>query len=187
MNRYLKAFIVGLIISIFCFIVSLFAFSGGAVGLIPVGIGLFFLLRYTIPALKMYQEEMGVKPISSKKQLLSRCSSIIDEYELPIGIGNQSCKSKVIGLIEESFCSYSPAIDDIEKQSRTLLLNKCYFLLSSGEFHIHFGTLNPNGIAPSLQKVYEGCAKWLLDKSHLTKEQYDENHRRLQENIDTVG
>lgn len=187
MNRYLKAFVVGLVISIFCFIISIFAFSGGAYGLIPIGIGLFVLLRYTIPALKLYQEEMEGKATSPKKRFLSRCSSIIDEYERPIDIGNQSCKSRIVGLIEAGLGSYTPNIDNVEKQSRILLLNKCYSLLSSGEFHIHFGTLNPNGIAPSLRKVYEGCAKWLLDNNYLTKEQYDENHRRLQENIDTVG
>ena len=124
---------------------------------------------------------------STSVLFLCKCESVIDEYESPIDIGNQSCKSKVIGLIEEDFGSHTPNIDNIEKQSRTLLLNKCYSLLSSGEFHIHFGTLNPYGIAPSLRKVYEGCAKWLLDNNYLTKEQYDENHRCLQENIDMVG
>lgn len=118
---------------------------------------------------------------------LCKCENVVDEYERPIGIGNQSCKERILELIKESLGSYTPNIDNVEKQSRTLILNKCYSLLSSGEFHIYSGTLNPYGIAPSIRRVYEGCAKWLLDNNHLTKEQYDENHRRLQENIHSVG
>lgn len=187
MNKQLKIFIIGLVISIACFVTSFFA-DDAVLFFILVGIGLFALLKYTIPALKKYREEYENKSTATVNEyFISRCRSIINEYEHPLNMGDQSCEQRIIPLVKNTLASHNHKFDNIERQTRTLILNICYSLLSSGEYHIYAATLNPHGIAPSLLKVYEGCAVWLLDNSFLSKEQYEENHRQLKENIESVG
>ena len=58
MNEKLRAFIVATIIAVFSFTISIITFSQNCwYGVIPLALGLFFLLRYSIPAWRQYQEE----------------------------------------------------------------------------------------------------------------------------------
>lgn len=123
--------------------------------------------------------------------LINNCKLIIEKYETPLHFNETSCASLLIEEITKlknaSKTEVKLDIDKIDKHAHFILLNRCYALLSSGEYHIFRGELNPIGVAFPLKKVYEGCVKWLLDNGYLSQEEYDEHRHQLSENISLIG
>lgn len=189
MNKKLKAFIYALIISVVCFIIALITFGqSSAFGLIPLALGLFFLFRYAIPALKQYRQETGKIPYcTSEEAIWIKCEQYITQYEKSDNLGASSCVNEVMPLIKQALKTSPPPNENLDKTAHTLLSNITFRLLSSGQYHIYAGTLNIMGCAPSLMRVYETCTKWLLDNKYITEEQYAQGEKNLRENIKEVG
>ena len=123
-----------------------------------------------------------------KQAFLKLCEKIINEYEQPLSIGVSSCSSTLVSIIEKKIEKADDAdFGDTERQSRTLLVNITFSLLTSGTYHIHAGTLNPMGEAPAIRKVFECSLKWLLDNNALSKEGYITKQKELSDGIASAG
>ena len=136
-------------------------------------------------------KDNGNTKTDSFSLLINNCKILIEKYETPLRLGETSCSSLLIEEITKlknaSKTEVKLDTDKIDQHAHFLLLNRCFTLLSSGEYHIYRGKLDPNGVAPTMQKVYEGCAKWLLDNGSLSQEEYDEHRSQLRENVSLVG
>lgn len=210
MNRHLKGFIASIVVIVLCAVVTVATFSQGVwYGVFPLALGIFFLIKFAIPSWKEYKEETTPKKENpllhnissddtqrikvnrrdptthfSRKVFLEKCESIIREYEICNSFGSQSCLSSVMTHIK-SVLPKDFICDDLEKQSRFLLMNRCADLLSTGQFHFHSGSLTKEGEA--MYRVYNGCSKWLLDNKHITQEEFDNCKKILWKNIQEVG
>ena len=178
MNDKLKAFIASLAVVILCAVVAIITFSQGVwYGAIPLALGIFFLIRFTIPAWNEYQEIYGKS--DSCKILISRCETLIKEYS-----HSEGCVGEILPKIKRD-APKDIKIDDIEKQSRFFLMNYCANLLSTGQYHFYTDSLDPMG--RYILYVFEGCSKWLLDNKHLSQEEYDNCNKELRQNLKEVG
>lgn len=210
MNRHLKGFIASVVVIALCTIVAIATFSQAVwYGVFPLALGIFFLIKFAIPSWKEYKEETTPKrdnpilhnipsneeqrikvnlkePATSGAQriFLDKCESLIREYEASKSFGAQSCVEEMMASIKKTI-PQSFTYDDLEKQSRFVLVNRCGDLLSSGEFHFHSASLNPKGEA--IYRVYNGCSQWLLDNKHITQDEFNEYNQALRKSISEVG
>lgn len=209
MNRHLKGFICSIVVIVLCAIVMIATFAQGAwYGIFPLALGIFFLIKFAIPSWKEYKEEttpskkqnpllysipegydqrikINRKESSiSKEAFFEKCEEIIHSCENTQSIAFQSCLSDLMTSIRGD-APQELLFDDLEKQPRFLLMNRSARLLSSGQFHFHAGSLTQKG--ESMYRVFDGCAQWLLENKYLTKEEYDDCKKSLQENIKEVG
>ena len=196
MNRHLKGFIASIVVIVLCAVVTVATFSQGVwYGVFPLALGIFFLIKFAIPSWKEYKEETTPKKENpllhnissddtqrikvnrrdptthfSRKVFLEKCESIIREYEICNSFGSQSCLSSVMTHIK-SVLPKDFICDDLERQSRFLLMNRCADLLSTGNFHFYAASLTKEGEA--MYRVYNGCSQWLLDNKYITQEEFD--------------
>jgi hypothetical protein len=109
MNRYFRAFIAALIISIMCFIITGITFASGVwYGVFPLAFGLFFLLRYGIPAYKLYLEDKSIpannsKPLTTQPTTPSLDMLMKDKYKL----SNTQTVKVICGLISNITTQYN--------------------------------------------------------------------------------
>lgn len=106
------------------------------------------------------------KEKNPKQILLQRCNDLIDRYEAA------PCKAAVMQIAKKIL------------ESNIDLTVK---MLSSGEYHIGYGQLNPIGLSPNIRKLHDKCADWLLEKGYITKDELDEHEKLLREAISTIG
>ncbi len=118
--------------------------------------------------------------------ILFKCEVIIAAYENPLPIKNFSCSKEVLDSIEKTIHQYDIDISKLEEQTHLLILGRCFNMLSSGDYHIHRGTLD-TWIAPTILRVHKKCADWLLENKFFTQNEYDEYNKILEENIAEVG
>lgn len=118
--------------------------------------------------------------------ILFKCEVIITAYENPLPIKNLSCIKEVLDSIEKTIHQYDIDISKLEEQTHLLILGRCFNMLSSGDYHIHRGTLD-TWIAPTILRVHKKCADWLLENKFFTQNEYDEHNKILEENIVEVG
>lgn len=210
MNRHLKGFIASVVVIVLCAFVAIATFSQALwYGVFPLALGIFFLIRFAIPSWREYKEETTPKkenPLihnipsddtqririnrkdpatsGSRRIFLDKCESLIREYESSKSFGSQSCIEEMMDSIKKTI-PQNFTYDDLEKQSRFVLVNRCGELLSSGEFHFHTASLTPKGEA--IHRVYSGCSRWLLDNKHITQDEFDEYNQALRKSINEVG
>lgn len=210
MNRHLKGFIASVAVIALCTFVTIATFSQGAwYGLFPLALGIFFLIKFAIPSWREYREETVVKkeenpllhpmpPDDSQRikinrrdpnipshAFLQRIEEIVIEYEKNDSlIGRPPCKDEVLMRIKESIPT-DFHYDNIEKQTRFVIMNTCAKMLSTGQYHFHAASLSP--IGETILQVYRKASKWLLDEGYLSKEDYDECATILRQNISEVG
>jgi len=123
-----------------------------------------------------------------KQTFLNLCKGVIKEYEEPLPLGAISCSSTLVSIIQKKMeKANDTAFGDMERQSRTLLVNITFSLLTSGTYHIHAGALNPMGEAPSIRKVFDYSLKWLLENNALSQESYAAKQKELLEGIASAG
>lgn len=151
MNDKLKAFIASLAVVILCAVVAIITFSQGVwYGAIPLALGIFFLIRFTIPAWNEYQEIYGKS--DSCKSLISRCETLIKEYS-----HSEGCVGEILPKIKRD-APKDIKIDDIEKQSRFFLMNYCANLLSTGQYHFYTDSLDPTMVFLREEKLFSKAA-----------------------------
>ena len=117
-----------------------------------------------------------------KHIFLQHCNDLIDRYEAA------PCKAAVMQIVKKILESdISLAGKDTEKTVHFFLMNQTAKMLSSGQYHIGYGQLNPIGISPSIRKLHDKCADWLLEQGYITKGELNEHEKLLREAISTVG
>lgn len=117
-----------------------------------------------------------------KQILLQRCNDLIDLYEAT------PCKAAVMQIAKKiSESNIDLAGKDADKVAHFFLMNQTAKMLSSGQYHIGYGQLNPIGLSPSIRKLHDKCADWLLEKGYITKDELNEHEKLLREAISTVG
>lgn len=209
MNRHLKGFIASIVVIALCAFVTIATFAQGVwYGVFPLALGIFFLIKFAIPSWREYREETVVKkednpllhpmplndsqririnrkdPTPSVRVFVNRLEEIISEYEKSNSIFCPPCKDEVLTEIRETMPK-DFNYDDIEKQTRFVIMNTCARMLSTGQYHFHAASLNPVG--ETILQVYRRASQWLLDKGYLSKEDYDECATILRQNINEVG
>ena len=118
-----------------------------------------------------------------KQRLLKLCNDLIDRYEAT------PCKDDVMKIVRKKILesNIDLAGKDTEKTAHFFLMNQTAKMLSSGQYHIGYGQLNPIGVSPSIRKLHDKCADWLLEKGYITKDELNEHKKLLREAISTVG
>lgn len=162
----------------------------GGIALIVVGVVLLientdslpfsivlFIAGIILLAYAFYKEK------DPKQKFLKRCDDLIDRYE------TSSCKADVMQAARKKILESKIDLTgkDTEKTAHFFLMNQTAEMLSSGLYHIHYGELNPLGLAPIIRKLHNKCADWLLEKGYMTQEERDEHEKLLSEAILTVG
>ncbi len=135
------------------------------------------------------KEETDTQNIThSKQEFLSKCKTIITEHEKDLPLRATTCADVLLPQIKEMLDKTNDFVSlELEKQAHFIVLNRCYANLSSGMYHIHYGELNPLGVAPALQTVHRKCAEWLYENGYLKTTEYEEHMQQLKENIANVG
>lgn len=128
------------------------------------------------------------------KKLLNTCGNLIDKYELCNTRLAPSCKIDLITSIndelqkaQDEIAEWEDYDTDYVKIAHTLLAHHAFDLLSSGKYHIHFGTLNPIGCSSNLMIVYQESMKWGVRNQLLTEAERQEQYKYLISCIAEVG
>lgn len=130
-------------------------------------------------------EELNEKK-SFGSPIIQKCKELITTYESPLLAGEQSCLNNAIKKIKVSLGESSQPMENIEEKAHFLICVTCFNMLSSGEYHIIYGSLNPF-TSSAIMKVYKKSAEWLLNNGCFTQEEFDTHNKDLRNNIATVG
>ena len=109
---------------------------------------------------------------------------MIDEMEKGLPLGTQSCKRALVELLQKQY-----PVNQISDMTQIyeLLASSALSHLSSGEYHIDYGQINPLGIGNALKAVFYGCLDRLLKDGKISQAEYDTRHGTLKINISEVG
>lgn len=122
---------------------------------------------------------------------LRRIEDIIDE-SLKDEIGCDECKRIIMNMANSTFKNtkkdYDPEhIKLIEPNAYKYIYNTSFSLVSSGQFHIYRGVLNPMGVGPLFIKLINVCLDYYEKNGIVDKAQREDQIDILNENIASVG
>lgn len=119
-------------------------------------------------------------------------TSILERLD-SINDGKLRCKNVVlknaiseIQTIEKSGITSEADFDGITA-AYTMIYNITFDLLSSGEYHVYRGELNPMNESSHLYSVCLQCLEWAEKHGQITNEEKEEQLEILKENIQHVG
>lgn len=76
---------------------------------------------------------------------------------------------------------------DYAATARTLIFNIAFDAISSGQYHLHAGVINPMTAGPNLLAITYRCLDWAVEHGHITEEEKETTLKTLRTNIKSVG
>lgn len=138
-----------------------------------------------------------IKFLSQKKnmnRLLNICLDLIDEYESHNDNFAPSCKSDLQKILKQKIKASKSEIaewkdydTDYIKIANTMLHNTCGDLLTSGQYHLYMGILNPMSCANNLHTIYKKTLEYAVKSHLLTSDEAEEQYKELLHCISIVG
>lgn len=117
---------------------------------------------------------------------MDMCCDIILKYEAELTDDYISSKD----VITDKFYDYMYANRYRllkENEIHFAILNICYNLIASGDFHSSPGKLDEHSEAPALCLVFDNCINWLHENKYLSTEEYNETCANLQQKIENTS
>lgn len=130
----------------------------------------------------------------NKSKFYSICENLILEYEKDTAITTPSSKNDVMLWIKNDIETssdikefFSDSTIDYNEYANIFISRAAFSLLTSGTYHIHYGVLNPMGIAKNLKAIYNCAILWALNNGKISEKQKEEQYNLLMEGISQVG
>lgn len=76
---------------------------------------------------------------------------------------------------------------DYAATARTLIFNIAFDAISSGQYNLHAGVINPMTAGPNLLAITYRCLDWAVEHGHITEEEKETTLKTLRANIKSVG
>lgn len=144
-------------------------------------------------AISLYMLYLSIKFNSffkNSKRLLNICLDLIRNYEKE-GV---SCREAVekqlileLNYSREEITNFKDFDTDYIKIAHGLLVDITYSFLSSGQYHLYCGMLNPMSCANNLMNVYRNSMAWAVKNNLITEEVREQEFEKLRKNIASMG
>ena len=128
----------------------------------------------------------------NSKRLIEICCDLIEKYQA--NSLKPSCKNDLMNTINDRLVESKDEISewkdydtDYIKIAHTLLANASFDLLASGQYHLHYGVLNPMSCANNLMDVYKASMKYALNNNYIDEATLNEQYNYLLQCISSVG
>ena len=129
--------------------------------------------RYAKKNDKIYlieKTEIVLKERSFKKtEIIYKIQEIVLQFEEELPKELNSCLPIILKMCSKSI---SENISLSEDGIYALIMNLCYDLIASGEYHIYAGQINPLQEGVALYEVCKNCAIWLVNNDYMTGKEY---------------
>lgn len=190
----------GILLIIMGLIMMFLTQDGFLYGLILVLVGLLLIaskiISVLISANTRNAEDTNLKTTiqNRAKALLEICERAIEEFECDDSRSIPSCKEDLMASIKNELTTVQEELSkeyfddrDYLRIAHTLLANKAFDLLASGNYHIYYGELNPLSCASNLMKVYQKSMEYGVNSNIITGEERREQYEYLLRCISQVG
>lgn len=136
--------------------------------------------------------------LRNSKRLLDIFSGLIDKYESEAQKKYYSlapsCKEEMLGLMKsrlsmarDEISEWKDIDTDYIRIAHIHLAISSFDLLTSGRFHLYYGTLNPMSCASNLKRIHDRAINYGLEKGYITIEEAQEDFQALAQEISEVG